>query len=68
MGKIVSLRSAVVMGAAVVGGSAAGTVAETLGNLATEPVPGLGAVVTSAVSLWFAEKLDRLIADDSDAG
>lgn len=68
MGKIVTLRSAVVMGAAVMGGSAAGTVAEALGGLAAQPVPGLGAVITSAVSLWFAEKLDRLIADDRDAG
>ncbi|EKX61874.1 hypothetical protein Sipo8835_09785 [Streptomyces ipomoeae] len=67
MGKIVTLRSAVIMGTAVAAGSVAGTVAETLGQLVGEPLPGVGPVVTGAVSLWFAEKLDRLIADDRDA-
>ncbi|MFH8801710.1 hypothetical protein ACH4F6_19260 [Streptomyces sp. NPDC017936] len=63
MKKFVSLRSAVVMGAAVTAGSVAGGVVETLGGQA-----GVGPVVTAAVTLWFAEKLDRLIADEGGEG
>jgi hypothetical protein len=63
MGKIVTLRSAVITGAAFVAGSAAGTVTETVGDQ-----PGVGPVVTGAVALWFAEKLDRLIGGEEDAG
>ena len=42
MGKIVTLRSAVIMGTAVAAGSVAGTVAEALGHLAGGRRPGWG--------------------------
>ncbi|MFF4397824.1 hypothetical protein [Streptomyces sp. NPDC001480] len=63
MRKIISLRSAVIMGAAVAAGSVAGSAAEAVVHLG-HAAP----VVTGAVALWFAEKLDRLIGDDADAG
>jgi hypothetical protein len=63
MKKIITLRGAVIMGAAVAAGSAAGSAAEALVHLG-RAVP----VITGAVTLWFAEKLDRLIGDDADAG
>lgn len=61
----ISLRSAVITGVAVAGGSVAGTATHVLEQLASQPLPRVGALVTGAASLWFAEKLDRLIADDS---
>jgi hypothetical protein len=66
MGKGISLRTAVIIGTAVSAGSAAGGTAEVLAQFADHPLPFLGQVVTGAVTLWFAEKLDRVIADDSN--
>lgn len=63
MKKVITVRSAVIMGAALAAGSAAGSAAEALG----QPV-GVGPVITGAVTLWFAEKLDRLIADEDNEG
>ncbi|AWE49387.1 hypothetical protein ACWDRX_23830 [Streptomyces nigra] len=57
----ITLRSAVVLGAAGTAGSAAGSMVETLG----QPV-GAGPVVAGLVALWVAEKLDRLIAGEED--
>ncbi|MET8978692.1 hypothetical protein ABZX85_24040 [Streptomyces sp. NPDC004539] len=58
MRKIVSLRSAVIMGVSVVAGSVAGGAVEAWGQLG-----GVGNVVTGAVALWFAERLDRVVGD-----
>ncbi|MER5509962.1 hypothetical protein ABT052_32200 [Streptomyces sp. NPDC002766] len=63
MKKLITLRSAVVMGAALAAGSVTGSAAEALGGHV-----GVGPVITGAVTLWFAEKLDRLIADEDNEG
>ncbi|HEY8983974.1 MAG TPA: hypothetical protein VIU15_30890, partial [Streptomyces sp.] len=58
MRKIVSLRSAVIMGVSVVAGSVVGGAVEALGQTG-----GVGGVVSGAVALWFAERLDRVVGD-----
>lgn len=60
MRKIITLRSAVIMGVAVATGAVAGGAVE-----AVTEIGEAGPVVTGAVALWFAEKLDRIIGDDS---
>ena len=64
MKKAVSLRSAVIIGSALAAGSSVGGVAEVLLALLRQPVPGAGHVAAAAATLWFAEKLDRVIDDE----
>ncbi|MER5890564.1 hypothetical protein ABT160_42625 [Streptomyces sp. NPDC001941] len=68
MNKVVTLRSAVILGAAVMGGSAAGTAAEALVHLTHQPLPGVVGVVTGGATLWFAERLDRMIGEQDSEG
>ncbi|MGW7206927.1 hypothetical protein [Streptomyces sp. NPDC054837] len=63
MKKVITLRTAVIMGAAIAAGSAAGGAVEAMSDLAEA-----GPVVTGAVTLWFAEKLDRLIGGEGGEG
>ena len=64
MTKLVTLRSAFILGASTVAGSMAGTVAEALAEGFAQPVPFDEQLVTAAVTLWFAERLDRFIAEE----
>ncbi|MFF8017638.1 hypothetical protein [Streptomyces sp. NPDC007929] len=59
MRKMITLRSAVIMGAAVAAGVATGGAVEAVAG-----IEEAGPVVTGAVALWFAEKLDRIIGED----
>jgi len=64
MKKTLSLRSAVIAGVSLAAGSTAGTTAETISTVTGHPLHGAGHVVVAAVTLWFAEKLDRVIDDE----
>lgn len=62
-GKMLTLRAAVILGVGLSAGSAVGTTADVL---IQAPVHGVGHVVAAAATLWFVERLDRLIADDNE--
>jgi hypothetical protein len=58
-----SLRTAVITGGALLGGSGAGTLAEAIAQRFGLAQPGVGQLAASATALWMIAKLDAIIAE-----
>jgi len=65
--KPITLRTAVIVAAALGGGSTAGAIAEQLATGLGYHHPGPGQLATAVVTLWIIEKLHRLIDDERQA-
>lgn len=61
--KPLTLRSAVITGAALAVGSAAGTLAQAVAAHLDVDQPGIGQLITAITALWTIDKLNALIAD-----
>ncbi|NJC69949.1 hypothetical protein HC031_09510 [Planosporangium thailandense] len=57
------LRTAVILGTAIFGGSSGGTVAHAFETAGGHVIPGASQLASAVIALWIAEKLDRLIDD-----
>lgn len=66
MKKLITIRTTVILGAALAAGATAGTAAEAALPAHVRTVPGVTQVLSSAVALWFAEKLDGVISDEEE--
>lgn len=66
MKKLMPLRSAVIVGAALAAGTTAGTTVAAVVPAVGQAAHGAGSVVAGAVALWFAERLDHIIDDEDD--
>ena len=61
--KPLTVRTTLIMTAALAGGSATGTAAEALATGLDLTIPGVAHIVTAATALWIIDKLHALIDD-----